>query len=209
MGEQREMGKAVKSTLQKEMHGINRDFRRGLVHCGAIMGGGEWRVREKGVWSRGGDQGGFNYIGNVFFIRLGVGSWMFILLLFILFCGNIPFSILPLPCWVILGKSFHFSLCIYKIDDNISKFYHHNSPLSFFHHVSHSDKLSGQKTQNCIYWCLNPFYLFITIFKKAWAQQAMSSLAGKGWLIGNQVQMGRSSQAVRELTVHHGPILTN
>lgn len=49
MGEQREMGKAVKSTLQKEMHGINRDFRRGLVHCGAIMGGGEWRVREKGV----------------------------------------------------------------------------------------------------------------------------------------------------------------
>lgn len=30
--------------------------------------------------------GGFNCIGNVFFLRLVVGMWMFIILFFILFC---------------------------------------------------------------------------------------------------------------------------
>lgn len=153
---------------------------------------------------------------------------MFILLLFILLCVCLKYF----TCNVFkntpeLGNEFHSPFyhyfagwpweshltsvyIIYKMDDNVSKFCHHNSPLSFSHHVSHSDKQSGKKKTKQLHLLMfEPILFIIIISKKAWAQQATSSLARKGWLTGDRLQMGRSSQVVRESTVQHGPILTN
>lgn len=59
------MEKAVKSTLHKEMHGLT-GLRRGLtpLWCYEGVGGRTERVYDQGEASW-----GFNYIGNVFFLR--------------------------------------------------------------------------------------------------------------------------------------------